>query len=72
MEKAKFFTELQDALELSDSLNESSAIALSSLHVLSVIALVDENFDKQLKASDLKQVNTVSDLMTIIGNENFS
>ena len=72
MEKTKFYTELKDALELTDNLNETSQIALTSLHILSVIALVDENFDIQLKTSDLKQIDTVGKLMNIIGLEKFS
>jgi acyl carrier protein len=72
MEKNKFYSELKDALELSEDLNENSPIALSSLHVLSVIALVDENFDIQLKASDLKSIDSVGKLMSIIGTEKFS
>jgi acyl carrier protein len=71
MKKHDFLAELGDYLEL-ENLNESSKLELTSMSILSVIALVDENFDKQLNASDLKSVRNVLELMNLIGTENFS
>lgn len=71
MKKKDFFASLEDYLELSN-LSENSILELTSLGVLSVIALVDENFDKQLKASELKNVKSVSELINLIGSDNFS
>lgn len=71
MKKNDFFASLEDYLELSN-LSENSILELTSLGVLSVIALVDENFDKQLKASELKDVKSVSELINLIGSDNFS
>lgn len=71
MKKKDFFASLEDYLELSN-LSENSILELTSLGVLSVIALVDENFDKQLKASELKDVKSVSELINLIGSDNFS
>jgi hypothetical protein len=36
-----------------------------------VIVFVDENFNKQIKANDLKNVSSPHDLMVLIGLENF-
>jgi acyl carrier protein len=71
MKKQDFFSELGDYLEI-DNLKESSNLELTSMSILSVIALVDENFDKQLNASDLKALKSVSGLMNLIGVENFA
>ncbi|HLP05766.1 MAG TPA: hypothetical protein VK152_10090 [Paludibacter sp.] len=71
MKKQEFCSELSDCLEI-ENLKESSNLELTSLGVLSVIALVDENFDKQLVISELKAVKSVSALMALIGDENFS
>ena len=72
MKKSDFLSELKDALmDEGDQLNENSSIHLTSLSTLSVIALIDENFDKQVKATDLKSVSTPAELMQVIGIENF-
>jgi acyl carrier protein len=72
MEKGNFFEELKTAIEFEEDMNENTKIALSSLHILSVIALVDENFDIQLKTNELKQVSSVKELMHLIGSEKFN
>jgi acyl carrier protein len=71
MEKAKFFEELKDTLELDDIVNEATTLHLSSLATLSVIVMIDENFEKQIRATDLVKVNSVITLMELIGLENF-
>lgn len=72
MKKSDFLNELKDALmEDGDQLAENTSIKLTSLATLSVIALIDENFDKQVKAADLKNVATPGELMKVIGIENF-
>ncbi|MDR0831057.1 MAG: hypothetical protein LBN95_13260 [Prevotellaceae bacterium] len=70
MNKKDFFASLEDYLEL-EGLNENSPLELSSLGILSVIALIDENFDKQYKASEIKEIKSVQELMSLIGTENF-
>jgi len=70
MKKQDFYLAIEDYLEV-ENINKSSKLELSSLGILSVIALVDENFDKQLKAVDLKSVKSVSDLMGLIGLNEF-
>lgn len=68
MKKVDFLSELQDILEL-DELNETSSLTFSSLDILSVIAFIDENFDKQFKAIDLKAIHSVPELITLIGEK---
>ena len=73
MKRSDFFSELKDALMLDDiEINETSEIHLTSLSTLSIIAFIDENFDKQVKASDIRNIHSVSDLMELIGNENIN
>lgn len=71
MLKSKFFSELKELLEEDNDLNENSPITLSSLANLAIIAYVDENFEKQVKTSELKAITKVQDLMRMIGIENF-
>lgn len=72
MKKFDFLIELKDALMCEDgNLNEDTSIQLTSLTTLSVIVLIDENFNKQIKAVDLKNVATPGELMQVIGIENF-
>lgn len=73
-----FINELKDALEIED---EDQKITLEtnlkeleeydSLSVLSIIAMIDKNFGKQISSSDLVKVTTVSSLMELIGKEYF-
>ena len=81
MEKMKtedFINELKDALEIED---EDQEITLEtnlkeleeydSLSVLSIIAMIDKNFDKQIPSADFIKNTTVSSLMDLIGKEHF-
>jgi acyl carrier protein len=71
MKKSDFFLELKDALmSEDDEINENTEIHLTSLTTLSIIAFIDENFDKQVKSVDLKSVRNVSRLIDLIGREN--
>jgi len=42
-----------------------------SLSVLAIIAMIDENFGKQLSSSDFSNVTTVDSLMELIGKQYF-
>jgi len=66
MNKEKFMKELAEVLEL-EMLTESSSLELDSLHTLAIIVFVDENFDKQLTAEELKSIHSVNDLISLIG-----
>lgn len=72
MDKNIFFNELKDILELEDNtITEESEIHLTSLSTLSIMAFVYENFEKQVKPSDLQKIGCIKDLIDLIGNENF-
>lgn len=72
MKRSDFLNELKDAIMYEDGdLKEETSIQLTSITTLSVIVLIDENFDKQVKAADLKNVATPGELMQVIGIENF-
>lgn len=66
MDKEKFLKELSEVLEL-EVLTESSSLELDSMKTLAIIVFVDENFDKQLSAEELKRINSVNDLISLIG-----
>ena len=81
MEKMKaevFINELKEALEIED---EDQEITLEtnlkeleeydSLSVLSIIAMIDKNFGKQIPSADFIKNTTVSSLMDLIGKEHF-
>jgi len=81
MEKMKtgdFINELKDALEIEDEDQEISLETnlkeleeYDSLSVLSIIAMIDKNFGKQIPSLDIVKVTTVSSLMELIGKEHF-
>jgi acyl carrier protein len=72
MNKNIFFNELKDILELEDNIiTEETEIHLTSLSTLSVMAFVYENFDIQVKTSDLHKIECVKDLIGLVGNEKF-
>ena len=78
MNTKDFINELKDALEIED---EDQEITLEtnlkeleeydSLSVLSIIAMIDKNFSKQVLALDLAKVITVGNLIELIGKEHF-
>ena len=81
MEKMKtddFINELKEAIEIED---EDQEITLEtylkdleeydSLSVLSIIAMIDKNFSKQIPSSDFIKITTIKSLMDLIGKEYF-
>ena len=78
MKTEDFINELKDALEIED---EDQEITLEtnlkeleeydSLSILSIIAMIDKNFSKQIPSSDFLKITTVSSLMELIGKEYF-
>jgi acyl carrier protein len=72
MKKQDFFNEIIEVLELDEkSVNENTPVHLTSIKILALIIFVDEKFEKQIKIVDLKDVKSISDLMKVIGIENF-
>ena len=73
-----FIKELKEALEIED---EDQEITLEtdlkeleeydSLSVLSIIAMIDKNFGKQIPSSNFAKVTTVKSLMDLIGKDYF-
>jgi len=77
METSKFLSLLTEYMEIESSnltvdTELKSLPEFGSLSIMSIIALVDEHFDKTISAKDLGNVVTINDLMSLIGRENFS
>jgi len=78
MKTTDFINELKDALEIED---EDQEITLEtnlkeleeydSLSILSIIAMIDKNFAKQIPSSDFVKITTIKSLMDLIGKEHF-
>lgn len=75
MKTSVFLEKLQEELEEKQALEQDTRLKdlenYDSISLLSVIAFVDENFNQQLDPDQFKDMETVSDLMNIIGLENF-
>jgi len=75
MKVSVFLEKLQEELGEDEALtietNLEQLESYDSISLLSVIAFVDENFDKKIDTKHFKDVETVSDLMDVIGRENF-
>jgi len=76
MKIADFLNELKETLEIDDvGLNEETNLKeleeYDSLSVLSIIAMIDENFGKRISGQDFQSITTVGSLMELIGMENF-
>lgn len=76
MKKEFFLNELADVLEVEDiELTEETNLKeveeYDSLAVMSLVAFIDENFNKKLSAEEFIDVTTVRSLMELIGLENF-
>ncbi|AZA78930.1 hypothetical protein EG347_16125 [Chryseobacterium sp. G0186] len=75
MKTSVFLEKLQEELEEDQALtldtNLKELESYDSISLLSVIAFVDENFNKKIDTKQFKDVQLVSDLVTIIGKENF-
>ncbi|UWX59543.1 phosphopantetheine-binding protein [Chryseobacterium oranimense] len=75
MKISVFLEKLQEELGEDETLtietNLEQLESYDSISLLSVIAFVDENFDKKIDTKHFKDVKTVSDLMDVIGRENF-
>lgn len=76
MKIADFLNELKETLEIDDDgLNEETNLKdleeYDSLSVLSIIAMIDENFGKRISGQDFQSITTVGSLMELIGMVNF-
>ena len=78
MKKEEFIENLKDALEIEDEDREITAGTnlkdleeYDSLSVLSIIAMIDKNFGKQIPSIDFIKITTIKSLMELIGKEYF-
>jgi acyl carrier protein len=72
MKRLELIKEIQEILELEDqSLNLDTPLHISSLDTLTLIVFIDEKFDKQVIATQLRKINCIRDLINLIGQENF-
>ncbi len=76
METKKFLRKLEETLEVEENsletqTNLNDLVEYDSLAVLSIIAMVDEEFDKKIPGKDFQSVTTVKSLMDLIGEDNF-
>jgi len=75
MKTSVFLEKLQEELEedeiLTPETNLKSLESYDSISLLAVIAFVDEHLSKKIDTKHFKDIETVSDLMNVIGKENF-
>jgi acyl carrier protein len=72
MNKKEFFSKLKEELDLEEmEINENSPLHLTSLMQLSLISFLDEHFGRRVKATDLKDIDSVEKLMTLVGKDKF-
>ncbi|MGR5459343.1 hypothetical protein [Vibrio alfacsensis] len=71
MNKEQFLEELTDVLQLEDAINESTNLKeleeWDSMAHLGVISMFDIEFSKNITNVELKDIETVSDLMALAG-----
>lgn len=77
MKTSDFISKLKESLEVEDTMvgvdtELKSLEGYDSLSILSIITLVDENFNKRLTANQFKTLTTVKSLMDLIGSEIFT
>lgn len=75
MKTSVFLEKLQEELEEDETLTPETKLksleSYDSISLLAIIAFVDENFSKKIETKHFKDIETVSDLMNVIGKENF-
>lgn len=77
MRKSEFIEKLKEALEIdtSEQITEETDLRdvdeYDSLAVLTIIAMLDETFGKNLSGPAFEKVTTVGSLMKLIGEDNF-
>lgn len=77
MRKSEFIEKLKEALEIDTSkeiIEETDLRDIEeydSLAVVTIIAMVDETFGKNLSGSAFEKITTVGSLIKLIGEDNF-
>lgn len=71
MNKEQFLEELTDVLQLEETINESTNLKeleeWDSMAHLGVISMFDIEFSKNITNAELKDIETVSDLIALAG-----
>lgn len=76
MKKQEFIDKLKQILEFEDQkVNEMTDLRdleeYDSLSIISIIAFVDEEFEKKLSGEQLSEITTVKSLIELIGLDHF-
>lgn len=76
MKKDTFFEELLECMDIDPvDINETTVFReledFDSMAIMSIVAYVDEKFEKTMAAEELQKVKSVRDLMELIGMEHF-
>lgn len=73
MNKAEFLVELEDILQKEEPCKETDNLnsyeEWDSLSKMAIMAYYDKNFGVKLTLKDLKEVNTVTDLIKLAGDK---
>lgn len=73
MNKAEFLVELEDVLQREGPCKETDDLnsyeEWDSLSKMAIMAYYDKNFGVKLTLKDLKEVNTVTDLINLAGDK---
>jgi len=70
MNKKEFLLEIQDIMLL-DEINETTEIEVDSMASLLLIAFLDEEFSILIDQEQIKSIKSVSNIIELIGDENF-
>lgn len=66
------FLEIESIPELKLDTNLRELEEFDSLTIMTLIAFADEYFNKRFKATDFRRIQTVEDVMSLIGIKNFN
>ena len=70
MNKKEFLLEIQDIMLL-DEINETTEIEVDSMASLLLIAFLDVEFSILIDQEQIKSIKSVSNIIELIGDENF-
>ncbi len=75
MTRDEFLLELAELLEIDEVLHIDTSLQdmeeFDSLAIMSLIALIDDNFDMTVSGEKLGECGTVTDLIALIGEDKF-
>lgn len=65
------FLEIESVKEFNSETNLKELDEYDSLMIMSIIAFIDDNFSTKLTAAQLNGIQTIKNLMDLIGNDKF-